>query len=95
MAGEKPSYEDARTIIDLVRSHFQNQNPQLGYLFFRIDSIRANSKDGVWVVICSFLESFGSQKRIYYKLKINLMDGTFGNIHTILEEEAKKEISQE
>ncbi len=95
MAGEKPTYEDARTIIDLVRTHFQNQNPQLGYLFFRIDSIRANSKDNVWIVICSFLESFGSRNRIYYKLRVNLKDGTFGDAHTITEEQAKKEINQE
>jgi len=92
---EKPSYEDARTIIDLVRTHFQNQNPQLGFLFFRIDSIKKNGVDGVWVVICSFLESFGNKNRIYYKLKVNLTDGTFGDTHTLPEEEAKKEIGQE
>ena len=95
MAEEKPSYEDSRTIIDLVRSHFQNQNPQLGYLFFRINSIKANNKDGVWVVICRFLESFGSQKRIYYKLSVNLKDGTFGDIHTMIEDQANKEIQGE
>ena len=95
MSGEKPTYEDARTIIDLVRSHFQNQNPQLGYLFFRIDSIRANSKENVWVVICSFLESFGSRNRLYYKLKVNLIDGTFGDVYTLTETQATKEINQE
>lgn len=95
MAEKKPTYEDARTIINLVKSHFQNQNPQLGYLFFRIDSIKANNKEGVWVVICSFLESFGSQKRINYKLRVNLNKGTFENLQTITEEQVKKELSEE
>ena len=66
---EQISYEDTRNVIDAVRGHFQRQNPQLGYLLFRVDSIKANSKESVWVVICSFLESLGSPNRIYYKLK--------------------------
>jgi len=91
----KLSYEDARTIIDSVRKHFQSQNPQLGYLFFRVDSIRANSKEGVWVVICSFLESLGAQNRIYYKLRVNLNDGSFGDIHVITKERAEEESTKD
>ena len=60
---------------------------------FRVDSIKKNGSDGVWVVICSYLESFGSNKRIYYKLKVNLNNGSFGDNNIIEEVDAKKEIS--
>lgn len=95
MAGEKPSFEDARTIINMVRNHFYSQNPQMGYLMFRVDSIRKNGKDGVWIVICSYFETFGSSNRVYYKLKVNLNDGSFGDNNIIDEAIAKKEISGE
>jgi hypothetical protein len=93
MTEKNPSFEDGRTIINIVRNHFYSQNPQMGFLMFRVDSIKKNGSDGVWVVICSYMESFGSNKRIYYKLKVNLNDGSFGDNNIIDEVEAKKEIS--
>ena len=87
-------FQDARIIIDMVRVHFQKLNPQLGYLFFRVDMIRKKQNADRWTVICSFLEGFGSPNRIYYQLEVLTNNGNFENQKTITEEQAQREINE-
>lgn len=86
-------YQDARIIIEMVRNHFQKLNPQLGYLFFRVDLIKRKNNDK-WVVICSFLEGFGSPNRIYHELEVLTKDGSFENLKIITKEQAETKINE-
>lgn len=82
-----PTFEDARTITKLVKEYFENTYPQLSFLFFRIESMEANTQENVWKVVASFKKSFGSNKRMYYELKVNSKTGQFGNVKIIKEDE--------
>jgi len=63
--------EDAREISKITTSYFITQNSNLAFLNFRIHSIKRNIKPDFWVVVCSFNEKFGYEKRVRYELHIN------------------------
>jgi hypothetical protein len=86
---KKMNYNDSRTIINLVREHFEKQNPQIGFLFFRIESVKKNEDKSKWVIICSLLESFGCNKRIFYNLKVSVKNGIFTEVNKIEENKLK------
>ncbi len=77
------SIDDARVVTQVTKQYFENLNPQLGYLFFRIESISPNSDENVWLVECSFLASLGSNERLHYRLKVNSKTGVFTNVENI------------
>ena len=68
---ETTSIEDAREISKIATRYFITQNSNLAFLNFRIHSIKRNMKPDFWVVICSFNEKFGDEKRLRYELHIN------------------------
>jgi len=78
---------DAEVITKKVKQYFENINPQLGFLLFRIESIDPNTEKDWWVVKCSFKASFGSNKRLYYELHIS-KEGRMGAVDKIKEDES-------
>jgi len=78
---------DAVTVTNTVKAYFENYNPQLGFLLFRIESVDPNDKPGVWIVKCSFKASFGSTKRLYYELHVS-NNGKISEVQKINEDES-------
>ncbi len=67
--------DDAGKATDFARNYLERQHGNLGTLLFRVEEVKPNTKENVWVVSCSLFTSLGQTKRAYYKIKVNINSG--------------------
>ena len=56
----------------ITRKFLQDNYGNIGMLLYRIHSVKRNSEDNVYEVLCSILPSVGDSERIYYLLKVDI-----------------------
>ena len=59
----------------IARKYLDDNFGNVGMLHYRIENLTQNGDKTQFYVICSILSSFGSQERLYYKIKVNIADG--------------------
>ena len=59
----------------IVIRYFEKIHGSLGLLSFRLENVNPNSKENVWIVECNFLPSLGSDKRVFYTVKVDINTG--------------------
>ena len=59
----------------IARKYLDDNFGNVGMLHYRIENLTRNGDKTQFYVICSILSSFGSQERLYYKIKVNIADG--------------------
>ena len=64
---------DAAEATRIVRTYFQEQAGPMGVLFFRVESVQPNTKEGVYIVRCNFYPTPGVSKPAHYQVKVNVM----------------------
>ncbi|MFQ5620942.1 MAG: hypothetical protein ACE5FT_03795 [Candidatus Nanoarchaeia archaeon] len=62
---------DAAEATRIVRAYFQEQSGPVGVLFFRVESVKPNSKEDVYIVRCSFYPAPGTPQPTRYEVKVN------------------------
>lgn len=76
----KVSQIDAGNATSIARSYLEENYGNLGMLLFRVISVQPNGTKDQFHVICSLLNSIGSSKRLYYKIKVNITDGSIKEV---------------
>ena len=59
----------------IARKYLDDNFGNVGMLHYRIEDLTRNGEETQFYVICSILSAFGSQERLYYKIKVNIKDG--------------------
>lgn len=59
----------------IARKYLDDNFGNVGMLHYRIEDLTRNGEKTQFYVICSILSAFGSQERLYYKIKVNIEDG--------------------
>lgn len=78
---EEVKNEDSISQIDgakatkIVKDYLEQNFGNVGMLHYRIEDLTRNGNKTQFYVICSLLSAFGSQERLYYKIKVNVEDG--------------------
>ena len=80
-----------KQVIELIMEILEVTYGSLGYLNFRLHSIRPNTKEGVYIIKYSFVPRGSEIKRIFYKAKVNIKDKNIFELHDIKEEDLTKE----
>lgn len=80
--------EVIETVIDVIVGSYGS----LGYLGFRIHSIKPNCKENVFIVKYSFIPRDNKEgKRFFYEARVNIKDKSMFETKEIQEEELTKE----
>lgn len=66
---------DGAKATKIVKDYLEQNFGNVGMLHYRIEDLTKNGDKTQFYVICSLLSSFGSQERLYYKIKVNVEDG--------------------
>lgn len=80
-----------KQVIELILEILELTYGSLGYLNFRIHSIKPNSKEDVYIIKYSFVPRSLDSKRLYYIGKVNIHDKNIFEIREVNEEEMTKE----
>jgi hypothetical protein len=59
----------------IAKKYLDDNFGNVGMLHYRIEDLTKNGEETQFYVICSLLSAFGSQERLYYKIKVNIKDG--------------------
>lgn len=84
---------NATTIIRSIMSTIETTYGNLGFLSFRLHSIKENHTDNMYVIKYSFIPREKDTKRIYYRAKINITTRALSEIQEIKEEDLAKDDS--
>lgn len=80
--------EVIETVIDVIVGSYGS----LGYIGFRIHSIRPNCKENVYIVKYSFIPRDNKEgKRVFYEARVNIKDKNMFETKEIKEEDLKNE----
>lgn len=74
---------DALKITNTVKEYFEKVHGNLGLLLFKVESVKPNSKENIWIVQCSFYPSLGSAKRASYRVKVNIKTGKIEEVESV------------
>jgi len=66
---------DGAKATEIVKNYLEQNFGNVGMLHYRIEDLTRNGNATQFYVICSLLSAFGSQERLYYKIKVNVEDG--------------------
>lgn len=81
-----------RDVVETVIEVIVGSHGSLGYLGFRLHSIKPNNKENVFVVKYSFIPRDGKEgKRVFYEARINIKDKNIFQTKEINEEDISKE----
>ncbi|MFH1234924.1 MAG: hypothetical protein V1493_04920 [Candidatus Diapherotrites archaeon] len=75
--------DDAGKATEITKNYLEKAHGNLGLLLFRIEQVKPNTKEHVWLVRCSVFTSLGSSKRTYYELKVNIKTGRVEEVNKI------------
>jgi len=78
-------------VVNVVVETIEATYGSLGFLSFRIHSIKPNSKEEVFIVKYSFVPRDKERERMFYKGKINIKNKNIFEMHEIKEEDLAKE----
>jgi hypothetical protein len=76
-----------RSVIETVEATYGN----LGFLSFRLHSLRPNHKDQVYVIRYSFVPREKEAKRIFYEGRVNIQTKNLNEIKEIKESDLSKD----
>jgi hypothetical protein len=66
---------DGAKATKIARDYLEQNYGNVGMLYYRVEDVTRNEDKTQFYIICSLLESFGSDERLYYKIKVNIEDG--------------------
>lgn len=76
----KNSPIDALEATAVARNYLEENYGNINMLLFRIKYARPNDAKDQFHVLCSLLHSFGSVKRLYYQIKMDINDGSITEV---------------
>jgi len=79
--------EVIETVIDVIIGSYGN----LGYLDFKIHTIKPNCKENVYIVKYSFIPRNKDGKKIYYEARVNIKDKNVFESKEITEDDLSKD----
>lgn len=82
-------------VIDIVLGVVESTYGNLGFLSFRLHSIKKNSKETIYIIKYSFIPRSKEEQRIFYEAKVNVEDKNVFEIHEIKETDLSKESKEE
>ena len=80
-----------KQVIELILEILELTYGSLGYLNFRIHSIKPNSKEGVYIIKYSFVPRSSDNKRLFYISNVNIKNRNIFEIKEVTEEQMTKE----
>ena len=83
---EEKKQIDARIATRTVKEYFHEQSGPMGVLFFKVESVRPNSQEGVYYVRCGFYSNPGANKPSRYEVKVNINTGNIINVEELKDE---------
>ena len=75
--------DDAGKATDIARNYLEKQHGNIGLLLFRVEEVKPNTNENIWIVVCSLFTSLGSTERAYYEIKLNVKDGKIEKVNKI------------
>ncbi len=66
-----------------VIRYFEEIHGNLGLLSFRVQDVRPNSDENIWIVDCNFYPSLGNKERVYYNVKVNIKTGKINSVKQV------------
>ena len=66
---------DGAKATKIARDYLEQNFGNVGMLYYRVENLERNANKTQFYVICSILSAFGSNERLYYKIKVNIEDG--------------------
>jgi len=65
----------------IARNYLEVNFGNLGMLLFRVEQVAPNGVEGQINVLCSLLNSIGSNKRLHYMIKVNVTEGKIVDVY--------------
>lgn len=82
---------DAKNVVHSVVEAIEATYGSLGFLSFRLHSLKQNSKENIFVIRYSFIPRDKESNRLYYKAKVDIKTNNLFQIEEIKKEELAEE----
>lgn len=82
---------DTNAVLRAVISAIETTHGNLGFIAFRLHSLKPNQKDNVFIIKYSFIPREKDTARLFYKAKINIKTNNLYELEQIKEEDLTKD----
>lgn len=72
---------DAGKATSVARKYLEENYGNISMLLFRVEYVKPNTDKNKFIVLCSLLNSIGSSKRLYYRIKVDIEKGKMFDVY--------------